>query len=60
MIAAEAYIDRLQKHVMHVRATDPGIGDSLPDDEFAIMSIEQKRHANNIAISASELLPIRV
>ena len=45
---------------MRVRATDPGIGDSLPGDELAIMSIEQKRHANSIAISASELLPIRV
>ena len=48
----------LRKHLAHVRATDPGIGEGAPGDDPAITGIDKEGGADDILISAGELQPI--
>lgn len=56
---AKALLDRLQHHVAHIRAADPGIDHGPPGDYLAVAGVDDERAADDVAIPAGELEAVR-
>lgn len=55
----EAFLDRLQHHVTHVRAGNACIGNRRPCDDLPVEGVDDEGETDDLAVPASELQPIR-
>ncbi|MNN33809.1 hypothetical protein D3C81_1475810 [compost metagenome] len=55
----EAFLDRLQHHIAHVRAGDARIGNCRPGNDLAVEGIDDESETNDLSIPAGELQTVR-